>query len=567
MSLEPLIRIKSLSASFGQGSDRKEVLHQVDYELRAGKTLGIVGESGSGKSVSSLSIMRLISSPPIQYDSGEILYGPESVDLLKYGEEEIRTLRGSRIAMIFQEPMTSLNPLKRCGLQVTESIRLHLGLNNEEAKARVLELFTKVKLPDPERVFSSYPHELSGGQKQRVMIAMAISCDPELLIADEPTTALDVTVQREILELLSSLQAENGMAMIFISHDLAVVSQVADEILVMHQGKMVEKGPSSEVLHHPKESYTKGLLNSRPPHSERPHRLSTVADQLNEEKDVIQNESQLERIDRHEALYAQKPILQVREIHTWYPIRKGLLNRVHDHVKAVNGVSLNLYEGETLGIVGESGCGKSTLGRTILGLETPSQGSILYRGQEVGAMDRGERKKMTREVQMIFQDPYSSLDPRMTIGAAIMEPMIVHRILSDNKIRKEKVIELLERVGLEADQYHRYPHEFSGGQRQRICIARTLALAPKVVICDESVSALDVSVQAQVINLLNELKEEFGLSYLFISHDLSVVRYMSDKVLVMNGGKAVEYREADALYKSPEHAYTERLISSSYSLD
>ncbi len=567
MKTEALITVKSLSAAFLQNGEHKQVLHSVDFSLSAGETLGIVGESGSGKSVSSLSIMRLIPSPPIQYESGKILYGENEVDLLLGTEKQMESLRGSEIAMIFQEPMTSLNPLKRCGLQVAEALSLHKNLNKEVAKKKVLELFDKVQLPSPERIFKSYPHELSGGQKQRVMIAMAISCEPKLLIADEPTTALDVTVQRGILELLKKLQKDTGMAMIFISHDLAVVSQVAENIMVMHHGRIVEYGKSHQVLQHPENDYTKGLLSSRPPTSGRPHRLATVDDFLGDTPMEISYESLEERKAHLQRLYAKRPILEARGLHTWYPIKKGMLNRVHNHLKAVNGVSLELHQGETLGIVGESGCGKSTLGRTILGLEEAKHGSIIYHGTDVADMSNTEKKKMTREVQMIFQDPYSSLDPRMSIGEAIKEPMQVHEILANEQARKQKVMELLERVGLDNSHYHRYPHEFSGGQRQRICIARALSMEPKVVICDESVSALDVSVQAQVLNLLNELKEDLGLSYLFISHDLSVVRYMSDRVLVMNAGEVVEYREADVLYSNPNKDYTKRLIESAYSFD
>ncbi len=564
MKTEPILELNRLCASFTNEGEQVQVLHDVSFCIAAGRTLGIVGESGSGKSVTSLSIMRLIPTPPIRYSAGAIEYGVDKVDLIDASPSTIRKLRGSEIAMIFQEPMTSLNPLKKCGAQVAEALREHTQLRHAEIRAEVHALFEKVKLPDPIRMMDSYPHELSGGQKQRVMIAMAISCTPHLLIADEPTTALDVTVQREIIELIQGLQRETNMAMIFISHDLGVVSQVADDIIVMHDGHIVETGPTEKVMNKPVHDYTKGLLNSRPPHDKRPIRLLTVEDNLKDADKVYDLESSEERKSRHKQLYAQEPVLQAEEIHTWYPIRSGLLNRVTGHVKAVNGVSFDLYPGETLGVVGESGCGKSTLGRSIIGLEAVRSGMIRYKGKDLASMNAQQLNDMQREVQMIFQDPYSSLNPRMPIGEAILEPMTVHSIYASRAERKAEVIRLLERVGLDSSAYNRAPHEFSGGQRQRICIARTLGLRPKVVICDESVSALDVSVQAQVLNLLNELKDEFNLSYLFISHDLSVVRYMSDKVIVMHGGKILEYEEADSLYSNPRTEYSKSLIASSY---
>ncbi|MCL4159013.1 UNVERIFIED_CONTAM: hypothetical protein GTU68_035372 [Idotea baltica] len=478
--------------------------------------------------------MRLIPSPPIAYDTGTVNFSTQDVDLISLAPAEARSLRGKEIAMIFQEPMTSLNPLKRCGEQVAEALREHCSMSETEIRTEVISLFDRVRLPDPGRIYDSYPHQLSGGQKQRVMIAMAISCKPKLLIADEPTTALDVTVQREIIELIQELQHETGMAMIFISHDLGVVSRIADNILVMHQGCIVESGTAHQVMHSPQDVYTKGLLSSRPPSKQRPKKLRT------------------------------EPILQVRNIHTWYPVRSGIFNKVTAHVKAVNGVSLSLYPGETLGVVGESGCGKSTLGRSIVGLEKIREGEVLYKGQSYAGMSKLQQQAMLREVQMIFQDPYSSLNPRMPVGEAILEPMTVHGILDSKAERKEEVLRLLEKVGLDKSAFDRAPHEFSGGQRQRICIARTLGLRPEVIICDESVSALDVSVQAQVLNLLNDLKAEYGLSYIFISHDLSVVRYMSDKVVVMQGGEILEYEEADMLYTSPKTAYTRSLIESTY---
>jgi peptide/nickel transport system ATP-binding protein len=566
MPIKPIIAIEGLSARFGKEGEN-EVLYDITFSVQPGETLAIVGESGSGKSLTSLTIMRLIDSPPITYPSGTVFFSTTGTDLLQSKESEMRPLRGARIAMVFQEPMTSLNPLKRCGEQVAEAIRLHKNIKAKEADIQVIALFNEVLLPDPERAFSSYPHELSGGQKQRVMIALAISCDPELLIADEPTTALDVTVQREIIDLLKRLQAKSGMAMIFISHDLAVVSQIADRVLVMKSGEIVESGEIKSLISNPQHPYTQGLLASRPPLNSRPIRLQTVSDYLLESTPDMLLETSSEREDRQTALYAQSPILEVRDLHTWYPIKSGVLQRVTSHVKAVNGVSLDLYPGETLGLVGESGCGKSTLGRTILGLETSKSGSIHYKGQDTQHSTSVDQQLLTREVQMIFQDPYSSLNPRQAIGEAIREPMIVHRLNGTAARQRKSVESLLERVGLEAEHYNRYPHEFSGGQRQRICIARTLAMSPRVIICDESVSALDVSVQAQVLNLLKDLQAEFGLSYLFISHDLSVVRYISDRVMVMHGGLVIETAEADELYNSPQKEYTRSLISSAYSID
>lgn len=564
MKTDSIIEVTGLCASFEENGGLADVLHEISFSLAAGKTLGIVGESGSGKSVTSLSIMRLIPSPPIVYPSGSITYGKEEVNLIDVSPATVRRLRGKEIAMVFQEPMSSLNPLKKCGEQVAEALREHTIHTRGKTETEVLLLFEKVKLPDPVRILNSYPHQLSGGQKQRVMIAMAISCKPKLLIADEPTTALDVTVQREILDLIKELQQEIQMAMIFISHDLGVVSHIADDILVMHQGHIVESGSAEQIMNRPEASYTRGLLSSRPPIGQRPHRLLTVVDALKGENILSKVESMEERVSRHETLYNQAPLIQASEIHTWYPIRSGLFNKVTGHVKAVNGVSFNLYPGETLGVVGESGCGKSTLGRSVLGLEKIRSGIVRYKGTDRTEMNPLEEKQLKREVQMIFQDPYSSLNPRMSIGEAILEPMTVHSILSNKAERKAEVIQVLDKVGIQASAYNRAPHEFSGGQRQRICIARTLALRPRVIICDESVSALDVSVQAQVLNLLNELKEEYGLSYIFISHDLSVVRYMSDKVLVMHSGSVLEYEEADKLYTNPTMEYTRSLIASGY---
>lgn len=559
---EAVLLVTGLTASFGKESERNTVLNDISFRLKRGATLGIVGESGSGKSVTSMSIMRLIDSPPISYDNGQIIYGQEQVDLLSASEEQLSTLRGRRIGMVFQEPMSSLNPVHRCGEQVAEALMLHTALDSTQRRAKVISLFEEVMLPDPERIYRAYPHELSGGQKQRVMIAMAMSCEPELLICDEPTTALDVTVQREILDLLDSLQKRTGMAMIFISHDLGVVAHIADEIAVMHRGVIVEQGPSSDIMHRATHPYTQGLLACRPPDSGRPHRLVTVTDIMSGGVLDSTSESSAARSDRLKTLYSQAPLIKIRGLKTWYPVKKGLLMRTVDHVKAVDGVDFDLFAGESLGLVGESGCGKSTLGRTLVGLERASGGHIDYRGQDLVALSQKALKDYRRRVQIIFQDPFSSLDPKCRIGEAIAEPMLVHGLVSGRAAARSAVGDLLERVGMSADHYERYPHEFSGGQRQRISIARTLSLAPEVVICDESVSALDVSVQAQVLNLLNDLKEDLGLTYLFISHDLSVVRYFSDRVMVMRGGRIEEIAEADSLYAQPKSDYSRQLIAS-----
>ena len=556
--MQPLLEIKNLRIDFLHDGSWREVVHGIDFDVMAGRTLGIVGESGSGKSVSSLSVMHLL--PPktsrIQADAMRL----EGLDFKDFDEKRMADVRGKRIAMIFQEPMTSLNPVYRCGQQVSEMIRQHEQVTKKDARDRVISLFRQVMLPRPEAIYDSYPHELSGGQKQRVMIAMAIACHPQILIADEPTTALDVTVQKEILRLLRQLQRDTGMGMVFITHDLGVVAEIADDVAVMHHGEILERGTVEQVLQHPQHPYTKGLLACRPPMKVRLKRLPIVKEFLDGQweggKEQILSELQitdLERQRRLESLYAHDPILKVEHLQTWYPLKKGIFGRVYDHVKAVDDVSLEVYEGETLGLVGESGCGKTTLGRSILRLVEPTGGKVFFDGREVTALDAAGLRAFRKQAQIVFQDPYSSLNPRITIGEAIAEPMKVHGIETDRRRCRERVCELLEQVGLDATHFDRYPHEFSGGQRQRICIARALAVDPRLVICDESVSALDVSVQAQVLNLLNRLKEERHLTYVFISHDLSVVRFMSDRVLVMYNGKPVEYNDADVLFEHPQN--------------
>lgn len=562
---ETLLSVKNLRISFRREGQWNEAVHGIDFEVKAGRTLGIVGESGSGKSVSSLAVMRLLNEKQTKITADSILLGDK--DIKNLTEKEMAGVRGKRISMIFQEPMTSLNPVYKCGFQVAEMIRQHVAVSKKEARQQVISLFEQVMLPRPEAIYESYPHELSGGQKQRVMIAMAIACKPQILIADEPTTALDVTVQLEILRLLRHLQTETGMGMVFITHDLGVVAEIADDVIVMHNGEILERGEAKQILNAPQHPYTQGLLACRPPMDIRLKRLPIVKEFLDGQwtggKEQILNSLQITQEERNshlKKLYSQDPILKVQGLQTWYPLRKGLFGKTYDYVKAVNDVNLEVYEGETLGLVGESGCGKTTLGRSILRLIEPTGGKVFFKGMEVTALNSKELRNFRKQAQIVFQDPYSSLNPRIPIGEAIAEPMLVHGIEEDRRKRRTMACELLEQVGLQAEHYDRYPHEFSGGQRQRICIARALAVNPKLVICDESVSALDVSVQAQVLNLLNRLKEERRLTYIFISHDLGVVKFMSDRVLVMYGGQPMEMNDADELFEHPQNAYTQKLI-------
>lgn len=575
-----LLEVKDLVVGFQSEDGMVEAIKSINFTLYRGETVGIVGESGSGKSVTSLSIMRLIAYPPGKIISGEILYHTDKgavIDITKLKEEEMRIIRGNEISMIFQEPMTSLNPVYTCGDQVSEAIILHQKKSKKEADEMTLELFEKVKLPDPKRVLNAYPHQLSGGQKQRVMIAMALSCKPSILIADEPTTALDVTVQKTILQLMNDLKKEIETSIVFITHDLGVIAEIADRVIVMHKGVIVEEGTVIDIFENPQHPYTKGLLACRPPLNKRLKILPTVSDfmKLDASGNMIEvdgSASVKEMIEsvvvtaedtrkRQENLQAGENLLEVKNLKVWFPTKLNFFGKPQGFVKAVDDVSFQMKEGETLGLVGESGCGKTTLGKTILRLNPATDGEIIYKGRDILSLSKSDMKDMRREMQIIFQDPYSSLNPRMTVGDAITEPMKVHGIYENDKVRKEKAIELLEKVNLNADQFVRYPHEFSGGQRQRICIARALALNPKFIICDESVSALDVSVQAQVLNLLIQLREEFKFSYVFISHDLSVVKFISDRIVVMNKGKIEEIGFADDIYNNPQTEYTKRLIA------
>jgi peptide/nickel transport system ATP-binding protein len=578
MSDRKLLEIKNLVTEFRTDGEVMKAVNDVSFTLNRGETIGIVGESGSGKSVTSLSVMRLIPSPPGTISGGEILFHKDensSVDLVKLNEKDMRAIRGNDIAMIFQEPMTSLNPVFTCGDQVMEAILLHQKGNKKEAKQKTIALFKEVQLPRPEAIFDQYPHQISGGQKQRVMIAMAMSCNPSILIADEPTTALDVTVQQTILDLMLKLQREKDMGIMFITHDLGVIAELADKVVVMYKGKIVEQGPVLEIFSNPKHPYTKGLLACRPPLDVRLKRLPVVSDfmKINDAGEIeeitqtvteatqkeIQTDAEREQV--HKEMYAKEPVLKIKNLKTYFPLKKNFFGKVTEEVKAVDDVTFDVYPGETLGLVGESGCGKTTLGRTVLRLVDPTSGEVIFKGQPLHSMTTKELTDVRKDIQIIFQDPYSSLNPRITVGDAILEPMQVHKLYANDKERKEKVHELLERVGMLPEHFYRYPHEFSGGQRQRICIARALALRPRFIICDESVSALDVSVQAQVLNLLNELKRDFDFTYIFISHDLSVVKFMSDRMVVMNNGVVEEMGDADQIYSNPQTEYTKKLIA------
>jgi peptide/nickel transport system ATP-binding protein len=560
--MSSLLSIKQLGIAFGSEDELTQAVSDVSLEVHRGEIVALVGESGSGKSVTSLSILRLLPSPPVRYTSGEILFtgrDGRTIDLLQQRPDQLRRLRGAEIAMIFQEPMTSLNPVFTCGDQVAEAIRAHHKISATEARRQAIALFAKVELPDPEGMYSRWPHQLSGGQKQRVMIAMAMSSRPSLLICDEPTTALDVTVQKTILQLIKQLQKTEDMGVIFITHDLGVVAEIADRALVLYKGSVVEQGPVRELFRHPRHPYTKGLLNCRPALHVRGERLPVVGDYLEGREPVIAHPTATRPPSA--AVSTGKVLVNVDDLRVWYPAKKTLFGKVLQYTRAVDGVSFDVREGETLGLVGESGCGKTTLGRALLRLVEPTGGRIRFRDTDLGSLPAHDLKKLRSSMQLIFQDPYSSLNPRMTIGAAIAETMKVHGLGATPRQRREKVIQLLERVSLKAEHFDRWPHEFSGGQRQRIVIARALALEPSFIVADESVSALDVSVQAQVLNLLNDLKAAFGFTVVFISHDLAVIRYISDRIVVMNKGKIEETGAAEEIYLHPGSDYTRKLIA------
>ncbi len=593
--MSAVIEVTNLRTQFRTEDEVVRAVDDISFRIEPGRVLGIVGESGSGKSVTSLSIMRLLASTA-KIETGKIaLFGK---DLVSLPEPELRKIRGSQISMIFQEPMTSLNPVFTCGEQVMEALILHQKMSRADARNRTIELFREVGIPNPEQRVDQYPHQMSGGQKQRVMIAMALSCDPELLIADEPTTALDVTIQAQILDILRKLRDTRGMAIMFITHDLGVIAEIADEVLVMYRGKMVEYGPVLDIFAAPKHPYTKGLLACRP-RLDTPYRLLPTVQDFMEERTVngtveiiekklddvrlkalretgrgrlLHPKSELaamghpweqgnQQADAQAVPEGTAPLLAVKELKVYFPVRRGVFARVHDYVKAVDGVSFNVYRGQTLGLVGESGCGKTTAGRAILRLIEPTDGQVIYNNVDLAKLGDHDLRKMRRHLQIIFQDPYGSLNPRMTVESTLLEPMNIHRIGSSAQQRRDRAAALLTEVGLGPEHLRRYPHEFSGGQRQRICIARALAVEPDFIICDESVSALDVSVQAQVLNLLKELQAKRGLTYIFISHDLSVVKFMADMMAVMNQGKIVEFGPSEAIYANPMEEYTRRLIS------
>ncbi len=576
MKSKSILSVKNLKISFPSGKEENIAVDGVSFQLRKGEILGIVGESGSGKSLTSLSILGL-TPPSGKLESTEIIFDDLDIrtKLNDLNEKEFRKIRGNRISMIFQEPSSSLNPVYTCGNQVREMFTTHKKISRKEAKKRTLELFEKVNLFNSEKIYHSYPHEISGGQMQRVMIAMAMACQPAILLADEPTTALDVTIQKNILELMDEMRKEMGTSIIFISHDLGVIAEIADRVLVMYKGKIVEEGTIEEIFVRPQHPYTKGLLACRPRLDVKLNVLPTIEDFMAENESeggerkfrsvgealILNAETKGELIQKRMDTIKGGPLIRIKKLKKYYPIKSGVFGKIKGFLKAVDSVSFDIYPGETIGLVGESGCGKTTLGKTILKLVDSTDGTVMYDGKVINHLSEGQLRPMRKDIQIIFQDPYSSLNPKHRIGYTILEPMKIHGILKNDKERKERVYELLEKVNLKPEHFERYPHQFSGGQRQRISIARALALNPKFIVCDESVSALDVSIQAQVLNLLNQLKKEFNFTYLFISHDLSVIKFIADRILVMKDGKLVEVGYSDALFERPKHEYTRQLIN------
>ena len=560
--MNSLLSIKDLTIQFSNDGELLPAVKNISIDVAPGEIVAIVGESGSGKSVTALSVLQLL--PKQSVINGQILYQQNEnvpIDLLQLPASKISAIRGNHIAMIFQEPMTSLNPVLTCGHQVMEAIQVHQKISTRAAREKTVALFARVKLPDPATIINRYPHQLSGGQKQRVMIAMAMCCNPFLLIADEPTTALDVTVQKTILELIKELQHQNNMAVIFITHDLGIVADIADKIVVMYKAEIVEQGNTNEIFRSPKHPYTKALLACTPAGKPKGKRLPVVSDFMGEAVLTDNHSSALSDQSQVAEVKEDSTVLSVKNLHVSFPIKKNLFGRATQFFKAVDDVSFTVQKGETIGLVGESGCGKTTLGRTILQLISPTSGEIILNGKDISKLSSSVLRPMRKDLQIVFQDPYSSLNPRITIGNAILEPLKVHGLFTTNQQRREKVISLLEKVSLPADHFNRYPHQFSGGQRQRICIARALVLDPAFLIFDEMVSALDVSVQAQILNLLNDLRKEFGFTSIFISHDLSVVHYCCNRILVMHKGKIVEEGEAGQVYKHPQNEYTQQLIN------
>ena len=554
----PLLEIKNLQIEFLQDATPVSAVQNISFTATRGKLTAIVGESGSGKSVTALAVLKLLSKQVTI--SGDILFsetGKQQVTLNVLSEKEISRIRGNKIAMIFQEPMTSLNPVLTCGAQVMEILMKHRKLSRKEAKQKTIELFEQVELPDAVSMIDRYPHQVSGGQKQRVMIAMAISCNPDLLIADEPTTALDVRVQKNIIRIIRNLQQQNNMSVLFITHDLGLVADIADEIIVMYKGQITEQGNATDILNDPKHYYTKALLACRPVAGSKGKKLKVLNDFLIPgEKEIT---CQVKKISG-EIIIRNTPVLSVRELNVHFPSSKNIFGRTKTFIKAVDQVSFEILQGEIVGLAGESGCGKTTLGRAILQLIKPTSGQIILYGRDITSIPYNKLRQLRKDLQIVFQDPYGSLNPRISIGSAILEALTVHQLYDNNKMRKEAVVQMLEKVQLTPDHFKRYPHQFSGGQRQRVCIARALALNPAFLIFDESVSALDVSVQAGILNLINELKNELNFTSLFISHDLSVVHYISDRILIMNKGKIIESGKAGDVFLNPAMKYTRELI-------